>query len=168
MSMTRIFLVAVAALAATAIAGCGDDKTAPATGNGTADAPAPDGILSGFDINRIANGAKLYQENCAQCHGPEAQGHPDWERGRKEGFAAAPPLNGTGTEVKLSQAQMIHIIRNGVTRDDALVMPAWQGRVADRDLEDIIAWYQALWSGEVYNKWRRANVEGAPAPAAKG
>jgi mono/diheme cytochrome c family protein len=162
MSRARFGQLILATLVAATIAGCGDDKPAPVAG----EAPTDAAISPEFDINRIANGAKLYQENCAQCHGPEAQGHPDWERGRKEGFAAAPPLNGTGTEVKLSQAQMIHIIRNGVTRDNIPLMPAWQGRVADKDLEDIIAWFQALWPGEVYNKWRRAKLESAP--AAKG
>jgi mono/diheme cytochrome c family protein len=110
-----------------------------------------------FDIERISRGAALYQSHCAQCHGPQAQGHPDWERGRKEGFAAAPPLNGTGTDWKLSKKQMIDIIRNGKKLNGVPVMPAWKGRVENRQIEDIITWFQATWPADVYQSWRRAN-----------
>lgn len=120
-----------------------------------------------FDVARISNGAKLFQEKCAQCHGPEAQGHPDWQRARIEGYTAAPPLNGTGTDIKLSRAQMMKIIRNGATRKGQPVMPAWVGRVSDQDIEDIITWYQALWPTDVYKEWRRVYAAGAP-PAVKG
>jgi mono/diheme cytochrome c family protein len=37
-------------------------------------------------------------------------------------------------------------------------MPAWKGRLSDREIEDIITWYQALWPPEVYERWRKANV----------
>jgi mono/diheme cytochrome c family protein len=121
---------------------------------------APDAGQAGldqmFDVERIARGARLFQEKCAQCHGPEAQGHPDWERGRREGFAAAPPLNGTGTDITLSKTRMMEIIRKGVSRNGVPVMPTWEGRVSDQDVEDVITWYQALWPGEIYQKWQRA------------
>ena len=111
-----------------------------------------------FVIARISNGAKLFQEKCAQCHGPEAQGHPDWLRARKEGFPAAPPLNGTGTDIKLSRVQMVEIIRKGASRKGQPVMPSWEGRVNEDDIKDIITWYQALWPAETYQKWRRAHA----------
>ncbi|MCG6975965.1 MAG: c-type cytochrome [Acidiferrobacterales bacterium] len=109
-----------------------------------------------FDVERIARGAKLFQEKCAQCHGPEAQGHPDWERGRKEGYAAAPPLNGTGTDITLSKIKMMTIIRNGLKQNGLPVMPAWAGRVSDQDIEDVITWFQALWPADTYQAWQRA------------
>ena len=115
-----------------------------------------------FDLNSVARGARLFQENCAQCHGPQAQGHPDWQRAREEGYAAAPPLNGTGTDVKLTRERMVEVIRKGAKRMDVMVMPAWKGRVDDDQIMDIISWYQALWPADAYQQWRRAN-----APVAK-
>jgi mono/diheme cytochrome c family protein len=111
-----------------------------------------------FDVDAVNRGAVLYQSHCAQCHGPQAQGHPDWKRGREEGFAAAPPLNGTGTDWQLSKRQMINIIRNGRKLNGVPVMPAWKGRVKDGQIEDIITWFQATWPADVYEKWRRANT----------
>lgn len=120
-----------------------------------------------FDVAQISNGAKLFQEKCAQCHGPEGQGHPDWQRARIEGYTAAPPLNGTGTDIRLSRAQMMEIIRNGASRKGQPVMPAWVGRVSNQDIGDIITWYQALWPADVYKEWRRVYAADA-VPAAKG
>lgn len=116
--------------------------------------PAVEAAVSLAALNR---GARLFEERCAQCHGPEAQGHPDWQT---PGVIAAPPLNGTGNEWKRTHAQIVGVIKNGVKRDGQLVMPAWNGRLSDAEIEDIISWFQALWPPEVYATWRKTN----PAP----
>ena len=104
----------------------------------------------------LFRGVRLYQQHCAQCHGPEAQGHPDW---RNPQAAAAPPLNGTGNEWKRRKQDMIATIQNGAKRNGDPVMPAWKGRLGDQDIEDIIAWFQALWPADVYERWRKANAQ---------
>lgn len=147
----KLFLLLVCLLW---IAGCSDDSqekasSQPSTGAREA---APQ---QNFDINRIARGARLYQENCAQCHGPEAQGHPDWQHAKQQGYAAAPPLDGTGPAIKRRKAEMIAIIRNGLKQDGVPVMPGWGARVSDDEIEDVITWYQALWPAQVYGRWRQ-------------
>lgn len=106
-------------------------------------------------------GAQLYQEHCAQCHGPEAQGHPDWKIPEA---LAAPPLNGTGNEWKRTRADMIALIENGLKRNNEPLHPAYKGRISSADIETIITWYQALWPSDVYERWQKAN---AAAPGAK-
>lgn len=132
-----------------------DDKTS--SGNLDGDNPSAQSPTL-FDLNRVARGARLYQENCAQCHGPQAQGHPDWQRARQAGFAAAPPLNGTGTDIKLTQSAMVSVIRKGARHKGVMVMPAWRGRVSDDQILDIISWYQALWPAKTYQVWRKSNM----------
>ena len=105
----------------------------------------------------LNRGARLFQEHCAQCHGPEAQGHPDWQT---PGVVAAPPLNGTGNDSKRSRAQLTAVIANGAKRDGVLVMPGWKDRLNDADVNDLIAWFQALWPPEVYTRWQRTNAGG--------
>ena len=75
-------------LAAVLVAACGkkEPETPPAR-DATAPAERP------FSTESLVRGVRLYQEHCALCHGPEAQGHPDW---RNPDVVAAPPLNGTG------------------------------------------------------------------------
>ncbi|MDO8595641.1 MAG: cytochrome c [Sulfuricaulis sp.] len=123
---------------------------------------APALIDRPFSTESLFRGVRLFQENCAQCHGPEAQGHPDWQNPK---VVAAPPLNGTGNVWKRRKQDMIAAIQNGAKRNGEPVMPAWKGRLSDQDIEDIIAWFQALWPADVYDRWRKDNAQTA---ASKG
>lgn len=118
-------------------------------------APAP-AAEQPFSLDAAARGAALYQEHCAQCHGPEAQGHPDWQN---PAVVAAPPLNGTGNDWKRSRGDLIETVKNGVKRKDEVVMPGWKGRLSEQEIADIITWFQALWPADVYERWRKANVQ---------
>jgi mono/diheme cytochrome c family protein len=126
--------------------------------------PVPPVAVRHFDPDSITRGARLFEENCAQCHGPQAQGHPDWQTPNDGSFAAAPPLNGTGNDWQRSRAELTATIRNGVRRksDKVDVMPAWKGRLSERDIEDVINWMQSLWSPEVYEAWSKAQAAAAP------
>jgi len=112
-----------------------------------------------FPMESILQGARVYQEHCAQCHGPDAQGHPDW---RLPQVTAAPPLNGTGNEWQRSKSELAAAILNGAKRDGVPVMPGWKGRLSDKEVEDVIIWFQALWPAEVYEKWHKANAAATP------
>jgi len=138
------------AVAAAVLTACSNEAPTP----GTAIIAA-----NRFDSASIARGAVLYEEHCAQCHGPQAQGHPDWQTPSDGSFAAAPPLNGSGNDWKRSRAQLIAVIRNGVKRPDGVaVMPDWEQRLSVRDIEDIVAWFQSLWPSQVYESWYKANL----------
>lgn len=123
--------------------------------------PAPAGPPADASLERLApmevmaRGARLYQENCAICHGPEAQGHPDWQT---PGVVVAPPLNGTGNDWKRKRADLVSVIKKGVKRKNEPVMPGWEGRLSDQDIDEIIVWFQALWPAEVYDRWRKENA----------
>jgi len=41
-----------------------------------------------------------------------------------------------------------------------LAMPGWKDRLNDADVNDLIAWFQALWPPEVYTRWQRTNAGG--------
>lgn len=143
------------------IGGCSDEPKPPVAGEVPAPVDQPD--QSRFDIAVLARGALLYQQNCAECHGPEAQGHPDWEKAKERGYSAAPPLDGSGPARHRSRSELVTVIRKGAMYNGKPVMPAWQGRVADQDINAVIAWFQALWPGEVYANWQRKN----PSPTGK-
>lgn len=155
LTATHRTLVVIPALLA--LFACSKDPAVP----GTAGTNAALERLAPMEV--MARGSRLFQENCALCHGPQAQGHPDWQT---PGVVAAPPLNGTGNDWKRSRADMAAIIKNGVKHKKELVMPGWAGRLSDDEISDIITWYQALWADDVYSRWRKANT--TPEPAGKG
>ena len=113
-----------------------------------------------FPVERVANGAKLFQQYCAECHGPDAQGHPDWQNPK---LTAAPPLNGEGHAHQRTQQQLVMIVKQGARRSGKDVMPAWKGRLSDEEIGDIVIWFQALWPSDVYKQWQKANA-GAKGP----
>jgi len=117
-----------------------------------------------FEQASVARGAALFGQHCAQCHGPQAQGHPDWQTPSDGKFAAAPPLNGTGNDWKRTRAELAAVIVNGVRRpgDQVQVMPSWKGRMNERDIEDLLNWMQSLWPPEVYDAWSKAQAASAP------
>ena len=46
--------------------------------------------------NDLADGAALYAEHCASCHGADLEGAPDWRRRGADGLYPAPPHDETG------------------------------------------------------------------------
>lgn len=117
-----------------------------------------------FSVQNLSRGAALYVEHCLQCHGPEGQGHPDWQTPTNGTFVAAPPINGTGNDWKRSQRDLIGIIRAGAKRNGMPVMPAYAGRLSDQDMVQILTWLQALWPPEVYERWLKANSGSKASP----
>ena len=118
---------------------------------------------SRFSVESISRGAAVFQRNCAECHGPEAQGHPGWtpptKAGAKKDYVVAPPLNGTGITWRRTRNDIKNIIKQGVVKDNVPVMPAWVGRVDEQELDDVVTWFQALWPPEVYNRWQKAQAQ---------
>lgn len=133
------------------LTGCKQDVSAPFPG------PTAVGGEETVSLAALNRGARLFQEHCAQCHGPEGQGHPDWQT---PGVVAAPPVNGTGNDWKRSQAELVAIIKEGANRGGVQIMPGWKERMTDAEVADVIAWFQALWPQEVYAKWRTKAATG--------
>ena len=155
-------LLWLASVALLALSACSKESE-PAKPDAAAPQAGPPAVEvdAGPSMERMMKGAALFGEQCAQCHGPEAQGHPDWQNPQ---VTAAPPLDGTGNDWKRSRASMVEIIEKGEKRGGEPVHPAFKGRLSREDIEAIIDWYQALWPPEVYARWQKAN----PAPPPKG
>lgn len=137
------------------VAACGKKEPQATAAKGGAPPPQAE---RPFSTASLIRGAKLYQENCAQCHGPEAQGHPDWANPQ---VVAAPPLDGNGNVWKRRKQELVGIIENGASRHGVPVMPAWKDRLSDQDIDAIIDWFQALWPADVYDRWQKANARPA-------
>lgn len=90
---------------------------------------------------QVTRGSKVFQQNCAACHG--AQG---------EGKAPAPPLNGTGHAWHHSNQMNRNTISNGTIHMGG-TMPAWKNKLSEQEITDVIAWFQSKWSDEIYQLW---------------
>lgn len=100
------------------------------------------------DAARLKRGQRVFQQNCAVCHGRLAEGHPDWRKLGMDGKCPPPPLNGTGHDWHHPKAVLVQIIKNG-SPDGKGNMPAWQGKLSDQEIENVIAWIQSSRPPEV-------------------
>jgi len=144
MRVSMSHLGAVVVVVAVMMAGC-ENKTS---------ASAKDAlqVQRSIDQTQLVRGKALFEQNCARCHGEMAQGDPHWRVMNSDGTFPPPPLDSTGHAWHHSHAWLHEVIITGTEPQGH--MPAWGGRLNDQQVDDIIAWFQSLWSNEVYAAWR--------------
>jgi mono/diheme cytochrome c family protein len=111
--------------------------------------PAP---LPTLDSNRVARGRQVYVQQCASCHGQDAEGAPNWEQPDARGDLPPPPHDDSGHTWRHSDAQLAQIIRDGLrdpfNKTPELTMPAFKDRLSDEEIVAVIAYFKSLWSPE--------------------
>jgi len=126
------------------LSACNSEGQAEAVGKAAAPQRTTDPV-------QLAHGRELFRQNCAQCHGAEAQGAFNWRARLPDGSFPPPPLNGTGHAWHHPRAMLRYVIRNGSPGGGN--MPAWGGRLSDADIDATITWFQSRWPDEVYAAW---------------
>jgi len=101
----------------------------------------------------IVRGGQLFSENCAQCHGDLAQGHPQWQQPDASGKYPAPPLDGSGHAWHHPTTALVRTIKFGTLAIGG-GMPAWKDKLSDEDIGAIIQWFQSRWPEEIYQEWQ--------------
>ena len=129
------------------------DVSAASAANATAQ-PQPSRIV---DAAILRHGSELFQANCATCHGAQAEGDPQWRQRDERGRFRAPPLDGSGHAWHHPYAQLHSVIKYG-RPSNVSDMPAWGDRLSDHDITAVIAWFQFMWSDEVFQQWAQIDV----------
>ncbi len=142
------------------VSACTKEESSQADGKKTPAVQTNNKVVKrSFDFARLTRGEKLFQQNCATCHGQEAQGVSNWrQRDDAGGKFPAPPLNGTGHAWHHPQKALISTIQNGTVRMGGS-MPPWRDKLSDQDIGDIINWFQSKWTDEIYTVWYQRNKQ---------
>ena len=106
-----------------------------------------------YDVDRVESGEKVYAANCAVCHGARGEATPDWRRREPDGSFPPPPLNGTAHTWHHPFGILARQIKFGAPGGVGK-MPAFQGKLTDEEIINVIAWLQNLWPAEIYAQWR--------------
>ena len=92
-------------------------------------------------------GKKLYQGNCAFCHGDKLEGQPHWDKRYIEGKRPAPPLNASGNITFLSNRELFEITKYGgqpfAPAGYKNEMPAFETLLKDSEIWAILAFLRA-------------------------
>jgi mono/diheme cytochrome c family protein len=102
------------------------------------------------------DGAALYAEHCAACHGADLEGEPDWQRPGPDGRLPAPPHDATGHTWHHGDGFLMDYTRRGgqAVLDDLGVrydsaMPAFGDILTDDEIEAILDYIKASWPDEI-------------------
>jgi mono/diheme cytochrome c family protein len=105
-----------------------------------------------YSQGQVDNGRVVFNTNCAICHGAEAAGTPDWRKPMADGRYSPPPLNGTAHGWHHPLKALRRQINQGGAKFGGW-MPAFADSVADKQVDEVIAYIQSLWPDEIYSAW---------------
>ncbi|SFP98772.1 Cytochrome C oxidase, cbb3-type, subunit III [Nitrosomonas cryotolerans] len=118
-------------------------------------------ITRDFDPAQIKQGETAYRANCTGCHGQKGEAGPNWRQPGKDGRYPPPPLNGTAhTWHHTTEALKKTILKGGPPGNNGMPsgMPAWENKLTEQQVDDILVWIKSLWPDEIYDAWYR-NIE---------
>ncbi len=103
--------------------------------------------------NDIPTGARLYQENCASCHGANLEGQPEWRSRLPNGRLPAPPHDPSGHTWHHSDRILTDIVKRGTA---AIVgngyesdMPGFEEVLKDEEIVEILAFIKNTWPDRI-------------------
>ena len=110
-----------------------------------------------YASQHVSQGDKVFQENCAVCHGKEGEGAPDWKKIGHDGKYPAPPLNGSGHAWHHPLKMLFHVVKNGTPGGQG-GMPAWGTKLSKDEMIAAIAWFQSKWPDQIYSAWMQREL----------
>jgi len=97
----------------------------------------------------MPTGQRLYQENCASCHGANLKGQPDWRSRLPNGRVPAPPHDASGHTWHHTDRVLVDIVKRGTA---AIVgngyesdMPGFGNVLTDEEITAIIDYIKSTW-----------------------
>lgn len=112
----------------------------PVVINDTAIPPVPT-----LNSDRVAQGAALYAQNCAGCHGANLEGAPDWKRSLADGSLPPPPHDSSGHTWHHPDSLLIDIIANGGDPAYNSKMPAFNDKLTEDEMAMILDFVKCKW-----------------------
>lgn len=98
---------------------------------------------------QIALGQSIYAARCAQCHGKQLEGQPDWQTSLANGRLPAPPHDASGHSWHHGDEMLFNVTRNGLKpyagENYESDMPAFAGILRDDEIIAVIAYIKSTW-----------------------
>ncbi|MCH7712033.1 MAG: cytochrome c [Chloroflexi bacterium] len=105
-----------------------------------------------LDEGQIERGRAVYQANCAQCHGANAEGQASWLQRNLDGTLKAPAHDVTGHTWHHSDGLLFRIVRDGgmvyETTGFKSGMPGFGDRLNSEEIRAVITYLKSLWGPE--------------------
>ncbi len=110
---------------------------------GDEDIPSPPPL----DPQRVAQGQELYAQYCAECHGANGEGQPDWKTPNEDGSFKAPPHDAGGHTWHHDDDLLLDLIANG-SNFPQTQMPTFGDQLSDEEILTILEYMKSWWGPE--------------------
>lgn len=111
------------------------------------------GFLPYTDAVAISEGAAIYVEACASCHGVNLEGQPDWRSPDDAGMLPAPPHNAQGHTWHHPDDLLFAITKHGsaavVGRGYRSNMLGFGDTLSDGQIVAVLAYIKSTWPDRV-------------------
>jgi len=106
------------------------------------------------DAAVTALGRKVYEAQCAACHGARLEGQLNWRDRGPDGRLPAPPHDASGHTWHHPDELLFRITKHGVAKaaklnDYASAMPAYDGVLSDAEIVAALSWIKAQWPADI-------------------
>ncbi len=109
-----------------------------------------------FSEDQVLQGSELFVENCAACHGQNAEATSNWKQTDADGNYPPPPLNGSAH----AWHHPLKLLRRTIEEGGASIggaMPGFKGKLSDAQIDAVIAYFQSFWPDQIYQNWAGRN-----------
>jgi len=121
-------------------------------GIGTAD---PD------NADQVRRGRVVYAQHCANCHGANLQGQPNWRQRNDDGTLPAPPHDVSGHTWHHPDDLLFNYTKRGgkamAPAGFKSNMPAFDGVLKNADIWDVLAFIKSRWPANIRSRQTRLN-----------
>ncbi len=119
--------------------------------------------IAADDPRQVARGASVYAARCAQCHGANLEGQPNWRERQANGRLPAPPHDAGGHTWHHPDEILFGITKNGMTpyapAGYETDMPAFAGVLTDDEIAAAIAFIKSRWPPDISARQAHINEQ---------
>ena len=113
------------------------------------------------DSAQLALGQRVYNQQCAVCHGANLEGEANWQEPNPDGSFRAPPHDDTGHTWHHGDRYLFDRTKYGTAALSPQMqllsnMPAYEAILSDAEIAAVLAYIQSSWSAE--NQQIQANI----------
>jgi S-disulfanyl-L-cysteine oxidoreductase SoxD len=116
-----------------------------------------------LDSGRVTQGADLYIQRCASCHGRDLEGAPEWKKPLADGSLPPPPHDSTGHTWHHPDALLLSIIANGGDPASNSRMPGFKDQLSQDEMAAILDFIKSQWGRDEHEyQWWITVTSGKP------
>jgi mono/diheme cytochrome c family protein len=115
------------------------------------------------NVQLVDHGQQVYRAQCAQCHGANLEGQPNWQQELAGGGRPAPPHDATGHTWHHPDALLFDIVKRGgqasSLANDKNTMPGFANILSDNDIWAVLAYIKSTWPTDIRSAQEQVNAQ---------